>query len=165
MKTIEIEQECQSCNGTGLYCGMAERNGFAVVCHTCNGTGKHKFTHCYNDFTVRRKPDKEIGRVLQTNPGIVVGTGSGHSIESFGGMPFEQWERGEPFPQRSEMRQFVCPAWWYQSADYKLKPNWKECGFGVFSQCDHFPNKHKCWERWDKSEKRYTQFIKQKEDE
>ena len=37
---IEFDCECESCKGTGLYVGMAEREGSAVVCHTCKGTGK-----------------------------------------------------------------------------------------------------------------------------
>ncbi|GAH55007.1 unnamed protein product, partial [marine sediment metagenome] len=38
--TIEYDCECNDCKGTGLYTGMAEGDGFAVVCHACNGTGK-----------------------------------------------------------------------------------------------------------------------------
>ena len=45
-RTIVIE--CQACGGTGLYKGMAERDGAAVVCSCCNGTGKTEFT--YNEF-------------------------------------------------------------------------------------------------------------------
>lgn len=37
---IKIECECNACKGTGLYVGMAERDGAAVVCYTCKGTGK-----------------------------------------------------------------------------------------------------------------------------
>lgn len=35
-RTIIIE--CQACKGTGLYKGMAERDGAAVVCSHCHGT-------------------------------------------------------------------------------------------------------------------------------
>lgn len=30
---------CQSCGGTGLYKGIFEPSGTAVVCSTCKGTG------------------------------------------------------------------------------------------------------------------------------
>jgi len=148
-KTIEFQQECQSCNGTGLYIGMAERDGSSVVCHHCKGTGEVTFKHSYNEFTGRKKPEKEIKIVVETNPGIAIGNGHGCKLENFGGLSFDDWDKGKPFPPGSEMRKYTCPAWWYQSANYKLKPNWAECGFGVFSACKHFGSKELCWERWD----------------
>ena len=30
---------CNSCKGTGVYSGMAEKEGCAVMCWTCNGGG------------------------------------------------------------------------------------------------------------------------------
>jgi hypothetical protein len=52
------------------------------------------------------------------------------------------------------MRKYTCPAWWYQSADYKKKPNWKEClACGSFSSCKHFSIKQNCWDRFDKESK------------
>lgn len=30
MKTIEMEVQCPSCSGTGVYVGMAERSGTAI---------------------------------------------------------------------------------------------------------------------------------------
>jgi hypothetical protein len=66
-------------------------------------------------------------------------------------MSYEAWLDGKPFPSKSEMRQFTCPCWWYQTADYKKKPAWDECLYvGMFSQCSHFANKQSCWERWDR---------------
>jgi len=52
---------------------------------------------------------------------------------------------------RRKMRNYTCPAWWYQIADYKRKPDWDECLIlGSFSSCAHFSKKEKCWEKWDK---------------
>ncbi len=34
-----LKAECTSCDGTGLYRGMCEAEGEAVICLTCNGTG------------------------------------------------------------------------------------------------------------------------------
>lgn len=152
-KTFKVKEECQSCNGTGKYKGLAERDGFGVVCHTCNGTGCHVFEHTYEDFT-ERKLSKGVKHVIQTNPGIMVGTGNGYKFTDFGGMSYKDWSDGKPFPQGSEMRQFTCPAWWYQCADYKLKPNWDIClRLGSFYNCNHFKKKNECWDRFDREHK------------
>lgn len=141
---IELNEKCKSCDGTGLYKGMAERDGFAVVCHQCEGTGKYHFIHNYEEFEGRQERSN-VHTVVQTNPGIVLG-----GNHNFGGMPYKNWLDGKEFEEGMEMREYVCPCWWYQSADYKKKPEWKECGFGAFSACKHFDNKAACWERWDK---------------
>lgn len=152
MNVIEFDEKCKSCKGTGLYMGMAERNGAAVVCHTCKGTGCHHVKFEYEDF-VKREPEPKAVRVYNVNPGIMIGTGNGHKLEDFGGMPVTEWEDGKPFTPGTENRKFTCPAWWYQSADYKKKPDWKECWSALgspFSSCKHFSTKEKCWARWDK---------------
>lgn len=48
-----IKTECPSCGGTGLYRGMAEPEGVAVVCLTCNGSGCKELT--YTPFTARKR--------------------------------------------------------------------------------------------------------------
>jgi len=148
--TIEHDEVCPSCKGTGLYVGMGERNGAAVVCHKCNGTGCYRYVHTFEPFEKRRKREK-VKRVYETNPGICIGEGRECRLEDFGGMPFEKWLEGKPFPKRSENRKYTCPAWWYQSADYDKKPRWDECiGCGSFSRCGSFSKKEKCWEKFDK---------------
>ena len=147
--TFEVDEVCESCHGTGLYVGMAERDGAAVVCHTCGGTGCHHFVHEYEPFKHRANPPR-VKRVFQVNPGIVIGTGNGHALSDFGGMPLKKWKAGLPFPPGSEDRKHTCPVWWYQMADYEKKPEWKECGYGSFSECFHFRTKAECWKRWDK---------------
>ena len=149
---IGFDEKCKSCKGTGLYVGMGERDCTAVVCHTCKGSGKHHFKYEYEDFDTRIKRDK-VEKVYEVNAGIGIGKGNNYSLEDFGGMPYKDWLEGKPFPPKSEMRRFVCPAWWYQSTDYDKKPNWKECGYGSFSECPSFHAKDKCWERWDKENK------------
>lgn len=146
--SMKVQAECDSCRGTGLYSGMGEGDGIAVQCHTCKGSGEVTKTFVWRDFEGRR-PKPGVLRVLHANPGIMAGVGNGYRAEDFGGLPIEAWERGDPFTPGTEMRAFTCPAWWYQSADYKKKPEWKECGWGTFSGCAHFPTKAKCWERWD----------------
>lgn len=153
MPEIKLDIECKSCNGTGLYSGMAERDGAAVVCSSCDGTGCMKYNFVYKEFT-KRKDSKNVKRVYQINPGVVIGEGcvNGENIglEDFGGISYNEWSSGQGFGANTEMRKFVCPLWWYQSADYDRKPNWKECGFGVFKSCKHFEDKDKCWEKFDK---------------
>lgn len=149
-KTIAFDQQCPKCSGTGLYAGMAEFDGAAVVCHTCKGTGCHHYSYTYTEFT-RRKKKNGIKRVYEANPGISIGKGNGYALEDFGGMPYTEWEKGNPFPPGSEDRNHTCPAWWYQTADYSRKPDWEEClGVGSFSSCKHFCEKAKCWARWDR---------------
>lgn len=159
-KTFEYECECESCDGTGLYVGFAERDGAAVVCSRCGGTGKQKNKIKYKTFD-KKKERKGIKRVFQTNPGIGIGqghnrqTGEKYRLSDFGGMSYEDWKSGVPFRPGMEMRQFTCPAWWYQGADYKNKPEWKECiCCGSFSGCEKFGQKEKCWEKWDRENTR-----------
>jgi hypothetical protein len=148
---IEFDEKCKSCKGTGLYVGFAERDGIAVVCHTCNGTGKHHVKFEYEDFE-KREERTGIKQVIQTNPGIMMCGGT--SLEDFGGMDYKDWLNGKSFPMGSEMRKFTCPAWWFQCADYRKKPDWDKClCCGTFLSCKHFANKHECWERFDKENK------------
>jgi len=146
---IEFDQECESCGGTGLYVGIGESDGAAIVCHTCRGEGHHQRKIVYRDFKFRaEKPG--IKRVFLANPGIGIGGRAGFALEDFGGIPYKNWLAGLPFPRGSEMRKFTCPAWWFQSADYDLKPKWNECAMmGSFGACPHFPDKAGCWARWD----------------
>jgi len=81
---------------------------------------------------------------------VVIGNGGGGlNIERFGGMPVNAWFAGEKFKRGMEMREFTCPAWWYQSDSSEKKPDWDECSWGSFSSCEHFKYKHKCWDRFD----------------
>lgn len=146
---IEYDYECKQCKGTGLYVGMAERDGAAVVCHGCQGTGKAHNIIEYDDFD-GRKEREAVRRVYEVNPGICVGEGGGYKLEDFGGVPYADWLKGGGFPEGSEMRAFTCPAWWYQSADYAQKPEWGECYcVGRFAACSRFAHKETCWARFD----------------
>ncbi len=152
---IVIDEICPACRGTGLYVGLAERDGFAVVCSKCKGTGRYHFEHEYEEFK-QRIPRKGIKRVLETNPGIVAGTGrEGLTLESFGGLPWKDWNDGKPFPSGSEMRDYTCPAWWAQATDGR-GPHWEECTLpGMhFSECPHFVTKGQCWKRLDSESER-----------
>lgn len=147
---IKVKMECSSCDGTGLYRGFAESKGVAVICNTCKGTGCEVVEIKGKEFK-ERKSRKDVQRVYLVNPGIGIGESNRYKFEDFGGMPYLDWENGKPFPKKSEMREFTCPAQWYQIADCNKKPTWDECIFcGSFSSCKFFKTKDKCWERWDK---------------
>lgn len=149
-QSISWTQECNSCKGTGLYVGLAERDGAAVICHRCEGTGQRHETVEYEPFTGRKEKDG-VTRVFATAAGIVLSP----EITS-GGVPLAEWEADgqSPYQAGVELRSHTCPAWWYQSTNYALKPDWKECqNVGQFSTCSSFPSKDKCWERWDKENK------------
>lgn len=154
MEEIKVKDTvCETCDGSGLYCGMAEKRGAAVVCSYCNGTGKVDIEISYRKFKEKKILDG-IERVYETNPGIGIGSTERYQLSDFGGMPYDEWFNGGSFPKRSEMRNFSCPAWWYQCANYELKPDWDECvGCGSFSGCENFITKWKCWDRFDKEQK------------
>lgn len=149
-KTVEFDQKCQSCNGTGLYVGLGERDGAAVVCAQCEGTGCFHFRHEYETFQ-KRIVREDVEHVVEVNPGICIGKAEGkYSLGDFGGMTYNEWRAGKDFCAGSENRLFTCPSWWYQSADYDKKPDWCECNFGgSFANCERFCQKAKCWERFD----------------
>jgi len=71
MEIIEIE--CGDCRGTGLYSGMCEGPGLAVVCLRCEGTGCQKLR--ITRFT-KRKAKSGIRTVRQSR-GSFIGTGVG----------------------------------------------------------------------------------------
>ena len=152
---IEFKEKCSACNGTGLYVGLADNNtkrdGSAVICSKCKGSGEYLFVHEYEDLKERERR-KDVERVFEVNPGIVIGTNNGAlKLTDFGGMPYNDWLAGKPFPSKSENRKYTCPRWWYQLADYKKKPQWNECGavFGrSFFGCPHFKTKASCWNRF-----------------
>ena len=151
-KIIEFVKQCDQCNGTGIYIGFGEKDGFGVVCHNCKGTGRVEVKIEYFEFTGFKKR-KDIIQVLETNPGISVGTNKTLSIDSFGGKRYNDWIKDKSFKNGTEMREFSCPAWWYQCTNYNNKPEFcNEYGFGCgsFSSCKQFCNKSDCWKRSDK---------------
>ena len=145
---IEFDEICKSCSGTGIYKGFAELEKVGVICHTCKGTGCHHVRIEYEDFIKKIRRD-DINSVVEVNPGI----GISDDINEFGGMSYQDWWNEQPFKLGMENRKYTCPAWWYQSANYELKPSWDECiGCGGFSGCDSFKDKSKCWERFDREQ-------------
>lgn len=89
MVTKRISQECPDCHGTGLYSGMCEAKGDAVVCITCEGKGW--IWHYYTPFTGRRKKTG-IKKIRYSN-GYMMAAGVGGFGEA---MTYAEFEKTIP---------------------------------------------------------------------
>lgn len=136
--------KCNSCNGTGIH-RLGEKGKVGIVCRACKGTGCREIKVEWEDFDGKIRAE-DIKRVVEVNPGVII-----NEDPKFGGMPYEDWFDGKPFPPKSENRKNSCPALWYQSVNYKFQPDWEWCKevLGSFSSCPHWKKKDRCWERWD----------------
>jgi hypothetical protein len=54
MVTVLQRVQCDSCAGTGLYQGMCESPGTAVICLGCDGTGRQTLE--YIQYVGRKRP-------------------------------------------------------------------------------------------------------------
>lgn len=147
---IEINEVCRDCGGTGLL-KAKKKDGAAVVCSKCDGSGCYSYTHRYDRFESRFERD-DIEWVYQVDPSEVT-EDLECEFSNLGGMSYKDWKAGREFERGMEMRKYFCPFRWCQVVDYYKRPDWDACyvrGFGKFSQCLHFKDKEKCWERWDR---------------
>lgn len=78
--------ECIACGGTGLYSGLAEPKGTAVICIQCGGSGCKEIT--FTPFT-RRKGRRGI-QTVSLSRGSFIGTGVGSVGESITYKEFQQ---------------------------------------------------------------------------
>jgi len=141
---VEWIEKCKECKGSGIYIGIAEKHSdYGTVCNACKGSGKRHRKFEYEEFV--EKEASTVNKVLEVNPGIFLGK----TCYDAGGISYMDWRNGQSFPVGSEMRNHVCPAWWFQCADYNKKPRWEKCTYGAFSKCKHFLNKDQCWKEWD----------------
>ena len=147
MPVVEWVQQCKSCKGTGIYVGLAERDGAGVVCLTCDGTGRKEMRFEYEDFTGKQRRNG-VTQVYKSSAGYVI-----NPQVAQGGVPYEEWlENPESVNGRgTEIRNLACPLLWSQTAGAR-RPDWEECR-GIWglhiSKCQHYPNKDKCWLRFD----------------
>jgi hypothetical protein len=73
-----IKIECNACDGTGLYSGIGESKGVAVLCLNCDGTGCDILL--YKPF-VKRRGRRDI-KTVHVSRGMFVATGVGPVSES-----------------------------------------------------------------------------------
>lgn len=64
--------QCNECQGTGSYRGMAEPKGVAVVCLRCSGTGSIEFR--YVKFE-KRLPRTDIQKVYRSRGPTIMSCG------------------------------------------------------------------------------------------
>jgi hypothetical protein len=91
-ETKMIEVECGSCGGTGLYSGLCEGKGRAVICIRCSGTGCQKLETAYGNYTpfTGRKRRSDIQRVFRGG-GTMIFMGAG---PKGAGISYEQFWNG-----------------------------------------------------------------------
>ena len=85
---LTVKFECSACGGTGLYRGMCEGKGTAVVCLRCDGTGCRDLE--YTPFT-ERKPRTDVEHVYLSR-GTFIGTGVGPAGSS---VTYEEFLQGK----------------------------------------------------------------------
>ncbi len=153
MKKIEIDIECQSCDGTGLYQGMGEDKGCAVVCTTCKGTGKYHYVLEYEPFTERKKRT-DIKRVFGNTCGFKHGPDDykakdGTLFEfSKGGALYKDWLAGE---EPKPLKDLYCPKLWTGQRWNSDKCN-EHCRPGTsINYCPMKPQMDKCWEEFEET--------------
>lgn len=141
MRTIEIE--CPSCRGTGVYVGMGEGGGAAVVCYVCKGTGHT--TYSYKPFTGRKHRD-DVKRVYPSGCGYKIcaddiTTEDGTTIHfSKYGADYDSWFYDGVQPRPIE--ELTCP-YIYDRTDID-KCSKFPLGFKL-DNCPRYDNKDKCW--------------------
>ena len=80
MEDMKIKTECGSCRGTGLYRGMAEPEGVAVVCLRCEGTGCREIE--YTPFTTRKRRG-DVTTVRLSRGSFILSCGPGGTSVSY----------------------------------------------------------------------------------
>lgn len=139
MKKIELTIECPDCKGTGVYSGMGEGDGIAVVCYKCKGTGAYKYSYLYNDFT-GRKEKEGIKRVYLKGYGYTLGLGKINFSNGIGEIDMDK--EGVSY---SEFLAGKLPT-------HRLNGGW--CSY--LPECKNKHNKDQCWERFITSQSTLT---------
>lgn len=86
---MRVDAECESCSGTGLYSGMCEGPGRAVICLDCGGTGCVQFQ--YKPYAGRKR--KSGIKVIQASRGrFIMGPIGGGGSE----MTYAEFEKKVP---------------------------------------------------------------------
>lgn len=157
---IEIDVQCPSCNGTGVYIGMAERSGAAVICNNCNGTGKYHYKYSYEEFAGIKKRE-DIKRVYKSGYGFEIALGElyfkniGSVDMNKEGVSYDEFLDGK-MPDHIKM--LACPMLADQRECHKIRRFVDGCnelngssllGRSIYD-CKNQSKKLDCWERFNK---------------
>ena len=151
--TRSLATACRACDATGLFVGLAERDGAAVPCVDCDGTGCQ--TAYYDDFEKR----KRISGITRVFPRSAVTLYAG----VLGGTPYPVWwESG--LRSGAEPREVACPmeffekdlSLWSSSASPMRADAWcflvqpRSARWGSTCQkCPAHPENALCWQVFD----------------
>ena len=152
-----MKVECPFCSGTGLYVGMAERDGAAIICHECNGTGCYEYKYEYTDFETR-KIREGVKRVYLTGTGYMITTKDitlkdGTFIEfSKEGVSYEEFIEGK---KPKHIESLCCPMSADPGACHGIDGFVDKCNelndgwINLISSCKIQCNKSECWKRFN----------------
>lgn len=150
---LKIETECSQCGGTGLYQGMAEKDGAAVECYICNGSGKKDIEIKYKLFN-GRKIKENVNRVYKTAGGYCITDKDTENVKfSQYGISYQEWlDNKKPIP----IYDLHCPLQHYGQGTIigewlkdKVCPN----SLMMISKCNNRLHKTECWEKAIKYER------------
>jgi hypothetical protein len=158
MPNFEKLIECPACRGAGVYVGMAERGGAALVCYKCKGTGAYQLKIEYEEFT-GRKERPGVKRVYLSGYGYVIAPKKldirniGEVDLSLEGVRYEDFINGKT-PEHIET--LACPMLADQSACHAIKGFTDGCEklhggtlLGLrLTSCNYYPNRSECWKRF-----------------
>lgn len=156
-KVFEADIECKSCKGTGVYVGMGERDGAAVVCSTCKGTGKQHYVVKYTLFTKRKIRD-DVKRVYKRGygyclaPKLIDFKRIGPVDMTKEGVSYEEFLNGE-MPEH--IKALACPMLADQGMVHGTELYEKKCHIFIGAgdsivQCPCYGQRAECWEMFDK---------------
>ena len=156
---VRGEAQCDDCKGTGLYVGMAERNGAAVECWKCRGSGYVSVNLKFAKFTGRKKR-KGVVRVFDSAHGYGLSAEDvmnkdGKLIRfSEAGCAYKDWLKGvKPVP----IKDLHCP-YQHTNQDLQLKDRHDlyktRCNNGLslggrLADCKFRSAMATCWEIYD----------------
>lgn len=156
VKHIELLVECPQCKGTGIYVGLAERNGAGVICGHCHGTGAYMFKHTYTPFT-KRRTRRDIKRVYQPHSGYVL-TATGKIVNDH--MEIDMNTQGVAYADfltgamPTHIMDMYCPMKADQSACHNVKGFTDVCNrrnggwLGYIPACK-YKDYRACWQRFE----------------
>jgi hypothetical protein len=157
MKKIEMDIQCQACNGTGVYSGIGECHDVVVICWKCKGTGKYHYVFPYEEFT-GRKDRSGIKRVYLSGYGYKIGTGIinfakiGEIDMDKEGVSYDEFKNGK-MPEH--IKTLACPMLADQGACHDIKGFVDGCNklhggwIGYIPDCKYRKNVDECWKRFD----------------